>query len=58
MNLYVIDTETTGLTGAPDDHVVDIGIALLETDTGRVMPLYQSLVGYDVDEWDSAHRSA
>lgn len=57
-DIYVIDTETTGLTGAPDDHVVDIGIALLETDTGRVMPLYQSLVGYDVDEWDPAHRNA
>ena len=56
--IYVIDTETTGLTGCPDDHIVDIGIAVLETDTGRVMPLYESLVGYDVDEWDDSRRNA
>ena len=56
--IYVIDTETTGLNGAPVDHVVDIGIAAVDPSTGEVWPVYQSLVGYNVSEWDDAHRDA
>lgn len=56
--IYVLDTETTGLKGCPYDHVVDIGVASLDTDTGEVDTVFSSIVGYNTDEWDPAHKNA
>lgn len=50
--IYVLDTETTGLKGAPIDLVVDIGIAKVDLEKGSVSKVYDSVVGYDVNEWD------
>lgn len=56
--ILVLDTETTGLKGAPDDVVVDIGITKVSLSKGTVKELYSSIVGYDVDEWNDYRRNA
>ncbi len=56
--IYVIDTETTGLFGAPKDLVVDIGITNVSLRKGTVKDVYSSVLGYEVDEWDDYHRNA
>lgn len=54
--IYVIDTETTGLDGGPKDLVVDVGICSVDISKGTVKDVYSSVVGYDVTEW-ADHRS-
>lgn len=44
--IYVLDTETTGLSGGPGDLVVDIGIVAADTETGEVEEVFSSVVGY------------
>lgn len=56
--IYVLDTETTGLEGAPKDLVVDIGITKVSLRSGIVEDVYSSVLGYDVDQWDDYHRNA
>ena len=56
--IYVLDTETTGLRGAPDDVVVDIGITKVSLSKGTVKDVYSSVVGYDVEEWNDYRRNA
>lgn len=56
--IYVLDTETTGLYGAPKDVVVDVGITKVSLRKGTVEDAYSSVLGYDVDEWDEYHREA
>lgn len=56
--IYVIDTETTGLEGAPKDVVVDIGICRVSLRKGTVDDVYSSVLGYDVDMWDDYRRNA
>ena len=54
--IYVVDTETTGLDGGPKDLVVDIGICSVDLSKGTVKDVYSSVVGYDVTEWEE-HRT-
>ncbi|MCL2295689.1 MAG: 3'-5' exonuclease [Methanomassiliicoccaceae archaeon] len=54
--IFVIDTETTGLDGGPRDLVVDIGICSVDIVGGVVKDVYSSVVGYDVTEWED-HRT-
>jgi len=54
--IYVIDTETTGLDGGPKDLVVDIGICSADIINGTVKDVYSSVVGYDVTDWEE-HRT-
>jgi len=56
--IYVVDTETTGLDGAPHDVVVDIGICVAEFSTGKVRDVYSSVVGYDITDWDDRRSKA
>ncbi len=56
--IYVLDTETTGLEGAPKDLVVDVGICRVSLRIGAVEDVYSSILGYDVDFWDDYHREA
>ena len=56
--IFVVDTETTGLKGAPDDVIVDIGITRVSLSKGTVSDVYSSVVGYDVEEWDESRRKA
>ncbi len=56
--IYVLDTETTGLEGAPRDLVVDVGICRVSLRRGTVEDVYSSVLGYDVDGWDDYLRKA
>lgn len=48
--MLIIDTETTGLDGAPGDRVLEIGIANLDEVRFTVNPLYEALVRYPDEE--------
>jgi len=54
--IFVLDTETTGLDGGPKDLVVDIGICAVCLKEGKVREVYSSVVGYDVTDWEE-HRA-
>lgn len=56
--VYVLDTETTGLDGAPKDKVVDIAICRVELGSGKVEEVYSSVVGHDISGWDDSLRHA
>ncbi len=56
--IYVLDTETTGLEGAPRDFVVDVGICKVDLSKGTVEDVYSSVLGYDTEEWDDYLRNA
>ncbi len=56
--IYVLDTETTGLFGAPKDVVVDVGICKVSLERGTVEDVYSSVLGYDTDEWDDYLKNA
>ncbi|MDO5861237.1 MAG: 3'-5' exonuclease [Thermoplasmata archaeon] len=56
--ILVLDTETTGLDGAPRDLVVDVGICRVSLRDGTVEDVYSSVLGYDTDEWDDYLREA
>ena len=56
--IFVVDTETTGLDGGPKDLVVDIGICSVNLKEGKVRDVYSSIVGYDVTEWDDRRSKA
>lgn len=56
--VYVLDTETTGLDGSPDDFVVEIAICKVNLNTLKVEHLYSSVLGYNVEEWEHWQRNA
>ncbi len=58
VGIYVLDTETTGLSGAPKDLVVDVGICRVDLKAGTVEDVYSSVLGYDTDEWEDYLRNA
>jgi DNA polymerase-3 subunit epsilon len=51
--VFVVDTETTGLGGAPYDLVVDIGISKVDLETFKVSEVYSAVVGYPLDVIDT-----
>lgn len=57
-DIYVLDTETTGLKGAPEDVIVDIGVCKVDIKSGKVEPVYSSIVGYDTSRWNDYRRNA
>ncbi len=56
--IYVLDTETTGLEGAPKDLVVDVGICKVDLIEGTVEDVYSSVLGYETEDWDDYLRNA
>lgn len=58
MMVFVLDTETTGLNGSPEDYVVDLGVVRVDTDTGEVMPVYDYVIRYDTEAWTPGQRQA
>ena len=57
-SIYVLDTETTGLDGYPDDVVVDIAVCRVDPVKGTVENVYSSVVGHDVSKWSDKMRDA
>ena len=58
MKFILIDTETTGLCGYPDDLVLDIGAVIVNLDRKTVEPFYSSVLGYHVDSWPKRLRDS
>jgi DNA polymerase III, alpha subunit (gram-positive type) len=56
--IYVLDTETTGLNGYPNDLVVDIAICRVDPGKGTVQNVYSSVVGYDTSNWTDGMRNS
>jgi DNA polymerase-3 subunit epsilon len=54
--VLVIDTETTGLKGAPIDKVVDIAVCRVTLGSDKVDVIYSSVVGHDTSTWGSELR--
>lgn len=57
-DIYVLDTETTGLKGYPYDHVVDVAVCRVSLQDGTVEEVFSSVVGHDVASWDQATKGA
>lgn len=49
-NIYVLDTETTGLGGAPKDCIVEIGIARVDIDRCKVYPEFSRIINAPLTE--------
>lgn len=58
MEVIMIDTETTGLFGYPDDVVVEIALSRVDLDKGTVKPAYTSIVGHDTNDWPQSMKHA
>jgi len=56
--VYVLDTETTGLNGYPNDLVVDIAICKVDPRKGKVENAYSSVVGYNTDNWTEETKNS
>ena len=54
--VLIIDTETTGLRGIPEDRVLEIGIAEYDEVSGKISPVYSEMIRYDdIVEFDSKY---
>lgn len=58
MEIFVVDTETTGLDGYPKDVIVEIAICKVDTKSKTVEEVYNSIVGHDVKSWDLDRKHA
>ncbi|MDR3283444.1 MAG: hypothetical protein LBS92_07565 [Candidatus Methanoplasma sp.] len=56
--IFVLDTETTGLDGGPCDVVVDVGVCAVDLFAETARDVYSSIVGYDVSKWDDRRKNA
>ena len=56
--VYVVDTETTGLRGAPGDKVVDIAVCKVTLGDDNVENVYSSVVGHDTEKWNNELKHA
>lgn len=56
--LYIVDTETTGLDGYPQDLVVEIGIVRVNLEKGTVRNVMDTVVGYDTGSWPACMCSS
>ena len=54
--VLIIDTETTGLRGIPEDRVLEMGIAEYDEVSGNISPVYSEMIRYDdIVEFDSKY---
>jgi DNA polymerase-3 subunit epsilon len=58
MRIYVLDTETTGLSGCPADLVLEVAAVEADTSSRTVRPVYSQVVGYDVSSWSDGLRGS
>lgn len=57
-SILVVDTETTGLDGYPNDYVVEIAICKVPLESLEVETVYNSVVGHDTSKWEHWQRNA
>lgn len=56
--IYVVDTETTGLDGYPKDLILEITITKVNLEKQSIEIVYDSVLGYDTKIWDHWLRDA
>lgn len=56
-HILVVDIETTGLRGEPEDHIVEVGVARLNLDNFDIIPIYGALVKPYYPLWDGWQQS-
>ena len=56
--VFVADTETTGLTGSPKDKVVDIALCKVTLGEKSVEKIYSSVVGHDTSGWSTELKNS
>ncbi len=57
-NIFIIDTETSGLNGYPVDIIFEIGICELKIDTGEIIPIYDQIIGYEESQLSDNQKNA
>ncbi|MHA1197867.1 MAG: 3'-5' exonuclease [Candidatus Heimdallarchaeaceae archaeon] len=58
MDIYVVDIETTGLDGLPENHVVEIALMRVNVLKQIVTQVYHTIIHYDTTKWDEDTRNA
>lgn len=58
LEIFVLDTETTGLVGCPNDHIVDVAVCRVRPYLGTVEPVMSTVVGHDVSKWPQDQKEA
>jgi len=58
LEIYVLDTETTGLDGFPTDHIVDVAVCRVRPYRDTVEPVLSTVVGHDISTWSQNQREA
>lgn len=56
--IYMIDTETTGLEGYPTDLVVEIGICKIDLVNETVEDVFTAVVGYETEHWSDKQKDS
>lgn len=57
-SIFVIDTETTGLWGYPEDLILEIGIVKLHLDTSNIVVVYDEIIGYKEEDLSDEQKNA
>ena len=58
MDLYVVDIETTGLDGIPQDKIIEIAIMRVNLLNQIITQVYHTIIHYDTNEWDEETQNA
>lgn len=57
--IYILDTETTGLKGySRGEKVVEISICKVDLKTNEITLVYDEVVGHNIDNWSHKNREA
>lgn len=54
--VYVLDTETTGLDGYPNDFVVELAINRVNLSKNEYDNVFNEIIGHDIKEWSYYQR--
>ncbi len=49
-SIFVVDTETTGLRGYPEDLIFEIGIVEVNLKTSNIEIAYNEVIGYPIED--------
>jgi DNA polymerase III alpha subunit (gram-positive type) len=58
MDIYVVDIETTGLDGIPQDQIIEIAIMRVNLLKRIITQVYHEIIHYDTKQWDEEAKNA
>ena len=56
--IYITDIESSGLKSYPRDIALQIGISEVDTEAKTVIPIFDKVLGYNIDEWKQFWKEA